>query len=205
MNSSDDEAMKKTSITNLRPTQFALGMNEVHFKTQNMQKFSKSELIDYCKNHAIPVVIGPQKEMYLIDHHHFARACWELDVNDYEIEILEDKSDLNEKEFWSFLKSKNWMYLFDQFGHGPHSPELLPSDVRCMADDPYRSLVWELIENKVIEKSKVPFFEFQWATFLRKNLDLPLTSKSNFKDAVEKAKKIALAPGASHLPGFKKG
>jgi hypothetical protein len=196
--------MKKTSILDLRPTQFSLGMNEVHYKTEKIQKFSKAELKDYCKNHTIPVVVGPQKEKYLIDHHHFARACWEQEVEEFEIEILEDKGHLSQKEFWTFLESKKWMYLFDQFGQGPHSPDLLPSDVRCMGDDPYRSLAWELIEAGVIEKSKVPFFEFQWATLLRKNLDIPLTSKSNFKEAVEKSKKIALSATASHLPGFKK-
>ena len=195
--------MKKPSLIELRPTQFSLGMNEVHYKTQKIQKFSKEELKDYCKNHAIPVVIGPAKEMYLIDHHHFARACWEEDVEDYEIEILEDKSHLNQKDFWAYLESKKWMYLFDQFGLGPHSPDLLPADIRCMADDPYRSLAWELIEARVVEKSKVPFFEFQWAALLRKKLDLPLTSKSNFKEAVEKAKTIATSSVAAHLPGFK--
>src|SRR5476651_713504 len=69
-------------------------------------------------------------------------------------------------EFWKQLQSEGWIYLHDQFGKGPHAPELLPVDIRGMADDPFRSLAWELRQVKGYTKVDRPFCEFSWANFL---------------------------------------
>lgn len=195
--------MKQPRLLDLRPTQFVLGMNEVKSKNIKIAHFTKKELSIYCKDHKIPIVIGPKGELYMIDHHHFVRACWEQKVNNYEIKIIKDLSHKSEKDFWNFMIQEGWVYLSDQFGLGPHSPLSLPEDIRGLADDPFRSLVWELIELGVIIKDKIPFFEFQWATYLRLNLDSPLHSKSNFNKAIKLATQFAKAKPARHLPGFK--
>jgi hypothetical protein len=136
--------MKSPKVLDLRPTQFVLGMKEIEAKVSRMKRFSKSEMQNYCDDHQIPVVLGPKKEIYMIDHH-FARACWECDVDLFSIKILKDLSDRNEKDFWNFMVRQNWVYLSDQFGMGPHLPSALPSDIRCLADDPYRSLAYEVL------------------------------------------------------------
>ena len=195
--------MKKIpAILDLRPTQFVLGMKEIEAKVTKMSSFSKKELADYCAKHVIPVVIGPKKEMFMIDHHHFARACWEQKISNYSIKIVKDLSHKTEKEFWNFMISKKWVYLHDQFGMGPHSPYALPVDVRCMSDDPFRSLVWVILNEGKIRKHDIPFFEFEWAAFFRVNLDMQLHSKSNFKAAITIAKKLAKSKSAEGLPGF---
>lgn len=194
--------MKKINVLDLRPTQFVFGVREIEAKLKKMKNFKGSELQDYIDDHVIPVVQGPKNELYLIDHHHFARACWEQGVQDFKIKIIKDLSHLDLPTFWNFMIQEEWVYLHDQFGMGPHSPFSLPSDIRCLADDPYRSLVWELIDAGHIKKDKVPFFEFQWAAYFRFNLDLKLHSKSNFKVAIEKAKKLCHSKAAVGLPGF---
>jgi hypothetical protein len=194
--------MKKPAILELRPTQFVLGMKEIEAKVEKLAELSSKKITTYCEEHIIPVVIGPRKQCYMIDHHHFARACWEMKVEDYDIDVLKDLSDLNDKEFWNVMVKKDWVYLYDQFGLGPHSPYDLPTDIRCLADDPFRSLAWILRDMGAIKKVNEPFFEFKWAAFFRRNLDVRLHSKSDFKDAITLAKKLAGSKAASYLPGY---
>ena len=194
--------MKRPKLLSLRPCQFVLGMREVEAKIQKMRKMTARKLADYARAHVIPVVVGPHEDLYVIDHHHFARACWELDFGGYEVDVLKDLSDLQESKFWNEMVRRDWVYLNDQFGFGPHSPSALPVDIRCLADDPFRSLVWEVIEQGAIQKAKTPFFEFKWAAFFRLNLDVRLHSKSNFRSAVEQAVKLARSKASDHLPGF---
>ncbi len=194
--------MKQPKLLELRPTQFVLGMKEIEAKILKMKSFSQNELKAYCDDHEIPVVLGPGKEMYLIDHHHFARACWEQDVDLYKIKVIKDLSHKKEQDFWNFMVRKSWVYLHDQFGMGPHTPAALPNDIRCLADDPFRSLAWAVLDAQCIKKQDIPFFEFQWAEFFRLNIAVPLHSKSNFKQALNLAKKWARSKAASDLPGF---
>lgn len=195
--------MKPPKILKLRPTQFVLGMKEVEAKINKIKNFSNKEWGKYAHEHVVPVVIGWDKECYLVDHHHFIRACWETRQNGYEIQVLKDLSHLGERAFWKQMVKNGWTYLHDQFGRGPHAPQDLPMDIRCMADDPYRSLVWSVIDQDGIVKQTLPFFEFQWAEYFRKNMKCDLHSKSDFKASIKRALKLAAGKGASHLPGFK--
>jgi hypothetical protein len=194
--------MKKPELLDLRPTQFVLGMKEIEAKVKKINESSTKELAKYCDEHVIPVVLGPENQVYMIDHHHFARACWETDTANYDVEVIKDLSDLKPRKFWNFMIQNGWTYLHDQFGLGPHTPRALPSDIRCMADDPYRSLAWAVLDEGGIKKMKEPFFEFKWAAYFRHNLDIILHSKSDFKDAIKEAMKLTLKPEAKHLPGF---
>lgn len=194
--------MRRPQLLDFRPTQFVLGMKEIESKISKMRKFKKKELKAYCSDHTIPVVIGPKSELYIIDHHHFVRACWETNVDLYSIKVIKDLSHKNETLFWRFMIKNNWTYLNDQFGNGPHSPLALPADIRCLADDPFRSLVWAIIDSGLIKKDAIPFFEFQWAEFFRKNIKISLHSKSDFKTAILEAKKLAQSPSAQKLPGY---
>ena len=194
--------MKSLDVLDLRPTQFVLGMKEIEYKVETIAKFSKKEWELYRDDHVIPVVKGPRKQIYMIDHHHFARACWELGLKDFKIEVKKDLTTYSPQQFWNFMIRKEWTYLHDQFGMGPHSPEALPADVRCMADDPYRSLAWAMIDRGAIKKEELPFFEFQWAAFFRLNLPIQLHSKSDFSKSLELAAALSTSKSANHLPGF---
>ena len=169
-----------------------------------MLEFSKEELKKYQAARVIPIILGPGKEPFLIDHHHYVRASWELGIEDFKFQILKDKSDLHQTEFWNSMTAHNWVHLYDQFGLGPHSPYNLPVDIRGLADDPFRSLVWELISHGYITKVNVPFAEFAWTAYLRFNLKSPLHSKSDFRKALKECGKLVRIKEAAHLPGYRK-
>ena len=194
--------MKRPDLLSLRPSQFVLGMKEVEYKIAKMHKMKQRELRDFCDAHVIPLVLGPGEEPFILDHHHFARSCWELGIEEYSVRVIEDLSKLSRPQFWNKMVARDWTYLHDQFGLGPHSPSALPLDIRCLADDPFRSLVWAVIEKEGIEKQKIPFFEFKWAQFFRLNLSVQLHSKSDFTDATNLAFDLASSQLADHLAGF---
>jgi hypothetical protein len=193
--------MSKIDLLSLRPTQFALGMLEVETKVRKLRKMSEDELKDYLKEHPVPVVRAPDGEVYLIDHHHLVRACWELGIDKLVLEEKEDFSKLSEEQFWKKMRSSKWLYLHDQFGKGPHSATLLPRDVRGLADDPFRSLAWALREKKGYNKSAIPFCEFSWAEFLRGHI-LIHPAKIGFKEALKHAVELCHKPEAKKLPGY---
>jgi len=193
--------MKIKSILDLRPTQFVLGMKEIEFKVGKIRALQPTELKAYCMNHTIPVVLGPRKQVYMIDHHHFARACWETDTQCFRLKVVKDLQSLKENAFWNFMIQKDWVYLHDQFGYGPHFVANLPVDIRCLADDPYRSLAWAVREAGAIRKIDIPFSEFKWAAFFRRNLDMPLHAKSDFKLAIREAIRLAKSKDAKSIPG----
>jgi hypothetical protein len=70
-----------------------------------------------------------------------------------------------------------------------------------LADDPFRSLVSELIRAGGRAKTATPFSEFLWADFLRRRIKPPLVEK-DFAAALVKALDLAKCPDARSLPGW---
>lgn len=191
----------KTHVLELRPTQFALGMREVEVKVEKLTKMTEKERDEYLHEHRVPVIRARSGHLYLIDHHHLVRACWEARVNHVRVEEKADLSHLVEEKFWQEMKAAGWVYLHDQFGKGPHPPQFLPIDVRGLADDPFRSLAWELREKKGFNKSDKPFCEFTWADFLRRHLDTH-PGRLGYEQALAHALELCHRPEAKHLPGY---
>lgn len=160
----------KANVLEIRPTQLALGMKEVQYRTEKMKKMSAGKLKDYIKEHAVPFVMGPNQKIFCIDRHHFVRSCWEADVQEVHLELKADFSHLDLDAMWTAMSKAGWVYPYDQFGVGPHPTTHLPEDVRGMADDPYRSLAWMVREKGGFEKSTIPFTEFKWANFFRNKM-----------------------------------
>jgi hypothetical protein len=192
----------KRALSELRPTQFAVGMFEVERKIKKLLSLKDKELHEYLESHPVPVVICRNGDAHIIDHHHLVRACLEAGVEKVLTEIKADFSKMSDQEFWTEMNGKKWTHLFDQFGTGPHDHSLLPLTVRGLADDPYRSLAWAIREAGGYDKSPEPFCEFKWADFFRKKIKLERT-EDGFKKAVEAAMKLAASPEAKHLPGYR--
>jgi hypothetical protein len=188
-------------VLKLRPCQFVLGMREVEAKVKKIKGMTPKQRKKYVNDHCVPVVKA-NGNLYIIDHHHFVRACWETGIKKVRIHIIADKDKIDRKKFWKFMVSNHLAYLIDQFGRGPNDPRLLPLDIRGMSDDPYRGLAWATREAGGYEKINVPFFEFQWANYLRKRVDLD-EIKDNFNAALKNAVKVCRNKGASSLPGYK--
>lgn len=190
-------------ISKLRPTQFAVGMREVDQKIQKLMGLSGHKVEQFLLDHPVPVVLGPEKAIFIIDHHHLVRASWEHGLLAVKTEVKSDLSHLKSDGFWASMKKQNWVYLRDQFGGGPHEPLFLPHDIRSLADDPFRSLAWELREAGGYQKVETPFAEFKWAEYLRQHFS-EHPALMGFHNALKKAIDLAKKSEASHLPGFQK-
>jgi hypothetical protein len=191
----------KTHVLDLKPTQFALGMREVERKVEKIKKLSEKELDEFLHEHKVPVIQAERGHLYIIDHHHLVRACWELHITHVRIELKADLSHLGEEKFWKAMADAGWVYLNDQFGKGPHPPKYLPIDVRGLADDPFRSLAWELREKKGFTKTEKPFCEFSWANFLRQHIETH-PGRVGFEAALKVALDLCHKPEAKKLPGY---
>jgi hypothetical protein len=193
----------KKNVLKLKPTQFCLGMKEVEFKVKRLKRLSAKHLAEYLEEQRIPVVKGPDGNFYMIDHHHFARACWESNILDVPVKVVAkyDKNTCTMDAFWWSMKKIRYTFTYDQFNNGPHNPYSLPVNIRGMADDPYRSLAWAVRHAKGFEKNDEPFFEFKWAKFFRSKISLEIV-RNDFKGAIQKAIRLCRTPAASKLPGY---
>ena len=199
--------MKKVNILQLRPTQFAVGMLEVDEKIESTRKFSKKERRKFIKDNPVPVVRSYDKELYVVDKHHFLLVCYHLGVRKVFVEVIKDlsksKKKMNYVSFWKWMfKSRN-SYPFCQFGEGPREAIYLPRDVRGLADDPYRSIAWFVRKAGAFENSDKNFAEFQWANYFRKKNLLGKQGRVALPEVLKKAVVLSQSKSARHLPGYK--
>jgi hypothetical protein len=196
--------VKKQKILNLKPTQFAVGMLEVDEKIKIVLTYNKKQMRDFIDEHPVPVVVSPQKEMYVVDHHHFLCVCYHVGVKKVRTEVVKDlsKTKMSYARFWRWMfKSRN-AYPFCQFGEGPREALYLPRDIRGLADDPYRSIAWFVRKAGAFDNSDRNFAEFKWANFFRGKKLLETHGPMGLSQALIKAAKLAQSPAAKGLPGY---
>ena len=189
----------------LRPTQFAVGMKEVHMRVEKLKaKDLKAALNRYLLKKIMPIVIGPGGIPYVLDHHHLARVLLEAGCRTtLYAEVRENCSQLTESEFWKMLKKKNWVFLYDEVGRGPLDTAQLPKTIGELRDDPYRSVSWVVREGGGYLETDTPYAEFQWANFFRTKIPLEMV-RTNFEGAVDKAMTLTSSKEAEKLPGYRK-
>jgi hypothetical protein len=196
----------RQKVLNLRPTQFAIGMLEVEEKIELVRGYGKKQLRDYIDENSIPVVVGPDRELYIVDHHHFLAVCYHVGIQKVRVRVVKDvsKRSMSYSQFWKWMFKTRNAYPFCQFGEGPRKAIYLPKDIRGLADDPYRSLAWFVRKAGAFENSDRNFAEFKWANFFRKHRLLDRTGLAGMSNALEKAVTLAQTSAASRLPGFGK-
>jgi hypothetical protein len=196
---------QKFAILDLKPAQIAIGLLEVEHKIKQYAHLSRDAFHEYSEAHPVPVVQSDHG-LYIIDHHHLCRAYHELGHSHVHVAIQADFSD-DPAGFWARMEVARWVLPQDQFGQR-HPYHQLPSDIRGMADDPYRSLVWRLKELGYWTKVAVPFAEFQVANFFR-DLVVIGNTKASFELGVAAAiaflaaappERLAQMPGLARVP-----
>lgn len=223
----------KLRIKDLSPTQFAVGKAEVEVRTVNMRKKRKKDpakLHDYLRVRPIPIVVRGNK-FYLVDHHHLVRALYDAEHKTHGkdicvfVKVLGNYSSLQEVYFWKTMHEQNFVYLFNRSGGGPQQPAKLPSHIKDLEFDPYRSLAWIVREHHGYIKNNAPFSEFKWANFFRMRILLDndiLAGKHTFdefafkvdengklelnddgKEVIDEALFLAASAEARGLPGFR--
>jgi len=188
------------AVAQLRPTQFALGLQEIQERAVKLREMSASKLTAYLLKHRAPIAIGPGGIPYLLDGHHLARTILEAGVKPVMYaEVKENWANLSEEKFWAEMKDHNYLYLRDEAGHGPLDYTLLPKTVAAMKDDPYRTLAWKVRSNGGYEKTSVFYTDFQWAEFFRPRV---VVDTNSYGKAIEAASALAHSADAQKLPGY---
>ncbi len=216
-------------VADLHPTQSAVGLDEVNAKAESMCQKNRDELIAFLITRPVPVVIGNDDKFYVTDHHHLARAVWDMAHKKNAaavdggsarvvVEVVANWRVLTDYNFWKAMHDSAWVYLFDPTGGGPMQPAKLPAHVKNLRNDPYRGLAWYVRTHFGYEKGPADFAEFQWAQFFRNRMildnrllknqiqdeDILLsTMKDEERQAiVEAAIHLATSPEAAGLPGY---
>ena len=210
-------------LSQLKPTQNAVGMDEVHAKVAKIKKKSRGKLEDYLLQRPIPVIVGNDSHFYLIDHHHLAISLW-LAKGDMEVlvEVTRNWSPIKGDRFWRAMANNNWVYPFDAMGAGPMNAHSLKQHVKDLDNDIYRSLSWVVRQRYgyVKDPNNAIFAEFKWGSFFRSRVifdaqlsctkkcmnmtleDIENSDPEDYSDKIAYALFLASSPEASGLPGF---
>jgi len=195
-----EPVLQPVPIEDLRPTQITVGMREVEEKRKRLRKQKPAKMGEFVGHHLIPVVLGPKKRHYVIDHHHLSLALHKEGWRDIFVTVVSDLSALDTDAFWRVLDHYNWVYPYDANGHRCDFADV-PKSVTGLKDDPFRSLAGELRRAGGFAKDTTPYSEFLWADFLRWNMKRK-SVEADFAAAVEKALALAKSDAAQYLPGW---
>ena len=194
----------KVSVAALHPTQMCVGLAEVRSRQVDFSQDSRDQLLQYLKRKPVPIVRNASGRLWMVDRHHRLRGLIELDpdAEAYGYVVLElatsDRASALEE-----LHRRGWLYLYDGRGLGPMVPAVLPETLLGLQDDPYRSLIWKLKKEGMIEPAPlIPFHEFRWGAWLRRR-PLPPFSSSELDPARPAARSLVRSPAAAHLAGWK--
>ncbi len=187
-------------IVDLRPTQITVGMREVKEKRKRWKALKSGKAGGFLGTHMIPVILGPKKRSYVIDHHHLARALHEEGVEHVLTTVVANLSSLTEESFWVNMDNRSWMHPYDDAGKRREHQQI-PKSVDKLIDDPYRSLAGELRRVGGFAKDTTPFSEFLWADFLRSRIKRKAV-EDTFEQSLEKALAFARSKDAGYLPGW---
>ena len=187
-------------IDDLRPTQITIGMREVNAKRKAWRAKGGDRGAEFLGRHMVPVILGPKSRPCIIDHHHLALALHDEGVETLLVTVLADLSRLKPDAFWIVLDNHNWMHPFDDKGRRRRYEEI-PKSVRDLIHDPFRSLASELRLVGGFAKDTTPYSEFLWADFLRRRIKRKIV-ETDFRRALERARKLAKSEDANYLPGW---
>jgi len=201
---SRDTPILQLPIAHLHPTQMCVGLAEVRSRQVDFSQDSRERRLRYLRNKPIPLVCLDGREYWMVDRHHRLRGLIEIDPAAEAFGYLALRLEgLDRRGVLEALHARGWLYLYDGRGLGPLSPLALPEHLNGLQDDPYRSLVWKLKKEGLIEPAPlIPFHEFRWAAWLRRR-PLPPFSSSELEPAPPAARTLVRSVAASHLAGWK--
>ncbi len=195
--------VQSIAVKLLRPTQIAVGKRLVKMKRKGLREREgkPQELVDFILANPLRVVLGPNDEIHIIDHHHLGCALMKEGFKTAPVIVEADLSKLALPEFWTTMEGKAWVHPFDGKGKRRKISDI-PDDLLDMEDDPYRSLAGVVRQEGGFNKTLTPYMEFAWADYFRHQNKLKALN-ADFTGTVKKALALASAPEAAKLPGYK--
>jgi len=194
----------EVAVASLHPTQMCVGLAEVRSRQVDFSQESGDERRRYLGGKPVPLVRNPEGRLWMVDRHHRLRALVEIDpqATAYGYVVLESRAS-DRAAVLQELQERGWLYLYDGRGQGPLPATDLPSRLTELQDDPYRSLVWKLKKEGLIEAAPlIPFHEFRWGAWLRTR-SLPPFSSSQLEPALPAARALVRSSAAAALAGWK--
>lgn len=200
-------------LGSLRPLQGALGLAEVEKKKDDIVLSEEKKRLDLAYD-PIKLVRGPNwlvgghsGFLYITDHHHGARAWLEAGRTMGTCMLQTDRIPSDPTQFWADLKTYNLVRLADQNGN-PITEAQLPTKLRALPDDPYRTLAWMVRKKdgfcRALMKGNTEFAEFKWADWMRTRPELPYDQvKASPKNMRDTALRLAKSKAAKGLPGYR--
>ena len=198
-----EQPLLEVPVARLRPTQLCVGLAEVRSRQTDFQAESNRERRQYLGSKPVPLVRGGDGSLWMVDRHHRLRALLELlpEATAFGYVAL-DLPEAEPEAVLAELHRRGWLYLYDGRGLGPLSPHALPATLLGLQDDPYRSLVWKLKREGVVQAAPlIPFHEFRWGAWLRSR-PLPPFSSERLEPALPMARALARSSAAAHLAGW---
>jgi hypothetical protein len=193
--------LQHAPIVSLCPTQLTVGLLEVDAKKRKLQALSSKDQAAFLAAHPMPVVLGPAQRMYITDHHHLARAAYDLKIQEACFEIEGDLSTLSQDIFWLHMERESWVHPLDHNGVR-HRYESIPKTLDKLVDDVYRSVAGFVRDADGYDKTQTAFAEFIWADYFRRNIAIEDVIE-NFAGAVKQGMELARNPMAKRIPGYK--
>jgi len=190
----------EVKLEDLRPTQMTVGFREVDEKRKSWRKLKPNERREAMRKELFPAVIGPRNTYYILDHHHAAVALVREKSDLVAVGVARDLSQLQPEAFWIFLDHFSWVHPYDQKGRRRPFADM-PDNFQSLKDDPFRSLVADVLAAGGFAKSDEPFLEFLWANYFRGQISAKLLREHPQK-VLGIALKSAQSKKASHLPGW---
>jgi hypothetical protein len=195
-----EPTLTPVAIADLRPTQITVGLREVAEKRQSWRAQSDAKGGVFLGTHMIPVIRGPKGRLYVIDHHHLARALHDEGQDKILTNPIADLSSLTKDSFWVVMDCRGWCHPYDATGKRRDFADI-PTAIADMVDDPFRSLAGELRRAGGYAKDTTPFSEFIWADFLRNHIKRAAVV-ADFDKALKQALVLAKGAEADYLPGW---
>ena len=192
----------ESPLRQLLPTQLTVGMIEVRDKAKNLKALAPKAQQEFLAAHPMPVVLGPAGKRYIVDHHHLGRAAFDAGIETAFFTTEGDLSKLTAVGFWQEMERNLWVHPLDEHGVRHHYAAI-PTDLRKLVDDVYRSLAAYVRNAGGYDKSDAPFAEFRWADFFRRMIAIEDVT-ANFNVAVETGIPLAHSQLAADLPGYRK-
>lgn len=193
---------REVEIAELHPTQLTLGMVEVARRAKRMSALGKRELDDLIEDKAVPCIIGPKGQLYMIDHHHFCRAlllCGRRTALQ-DVSATKDWSHLDPRDFWPAMDKQGMCWPIDADGNRrPYAR--IPNHVRELTDNPWRTLARSVRGKAFRDDDDTPFKEFMWGEYFRTFMSKRLI-ETDLDLAEDLACKLAELDEAQDLPGF---
>jgi hypothetical protein len=181
----------------LRPTQPAVGMIQVEERAAKLK--GETDFTKYTARYALPVVQAPDGAFYLTDGHHFASMLTRAGAVKAKAHVI-GRFD-NPATFWNEMRTRRWVYLYDQKGNAI-TPAALPARIADLADDPYRSLAGYAQNAGYFGKTNTYFMEFEWARYFGSRMGWRPIDRMTLLSALQSAARLACQPEAKELPGY---